>query len=356
MPNDDDLRDRMKRFEDKFESQSAGIQKVDRNLATVEAKIDGHSNEIKKLDATLEGLRTLVIQGTSEGRTVTWKQVGYFGAFVVVVVMPILGLLVTVSYKWVLPQRIETVVSNSKSLNSSFGALIDEKLKPTNATLADIKENTNGIRKDLNAVESAVKTTVTRKGVVHSLKHHTSGRQSALSGNLSEARDLLTAVEELKVPLERQDFKDLSIRLYSQYVATKEPQQKSEFLATFIAAANAKSVSEPTLHAVPSSVFTRANDARNYFEGTIDLSSQLEWNGAVFNKCTVVISKPEVGVILHDVRFLDCNFDRVTESAAIRDFLSTYLETTRPTVTFLGYKVLIDYSIGQKSAAKKAHR
>jgi hypothetical protein len=156
----------------------------------------------------------------------------------------------------------------------------------------------------------------------------------------------------LKIPLERQDYKDASIRLYKQYVVETDPQRKNELLATFIKAANAKSISEPTLHAVPDAVIARAKKDGKYFEGTIDLSSRPNWQGAVFDKCTIIISKPDVGVVLTKVRFLECNFDAVTESPAIRDFLSTYLETTRPTVTFPGYRVqILRYSIGKPIAS-----
>jgi septal ring factor EnvC (AmiA/AmiB activator) len=349
--NDEGLRDRMTRLEDKLDDHSTDIQKVDRNLATVEAKIDGHSNDIRKLDGTLEGLRELVEQRTSASRTVTWKQlIGFTSAFVFVVA-PLLSLLVTAGYAWFLPQRIERVVSNSDVLKTHFTTLInaslDERLRPTNKALSTIEQNTNGIIEQLKALKAAEKTTVTRKGVVQRLKHHAQSHGNTLKNDLREIQQLMAAVELLKVPLERQDYKEISSRLYRQYRATTETQQKNELLATFIKAANAKSVSEPTLHEPSENEIERAKRDGNYFEGTIDLSSSKEWKDTVFNKCRIIISKPEVGVILTNVRFLECNFDAVTESAPIRDLLSTYLETTRPTLTFPGYRVLKSYSIGK---------
>src|SRR5207248_4196454 len=125
-------------------------------------------------------------------------------------------------------------------------------------------------------------------------------------------------------------------------LAAKTPEERAEFLKTFIAAANAKSVSEKKLHRVVDCTFTREKQAKNYFEDTtIDLSSKEDWKGSVFKNCNIIISTPEKLVKLHDVRFIDCKFDSMTETGQARDFLSTYLENTKSTVTFLGNKVQI---------------
>jgi hypothetical protein len=322
--NDDGLHDRMNRFEDKFDER------------------------IEKFDDKLDGLEKLIQAKT--GRTVTWKHVAAFCSFCVVILLPLVGLVVKAFDRWILPERIESVVSNSKNLKADFSELIDlslDKKLAANLTLKTIGEDTKIIREELQSLKSVVKSNVAPKNVARKLKHHAAVSRKNLSENLTEIQHLLAAVEELRIPLKRQDYNDLSTRLYRQYATADEPEVRGQFLETFVSAANAKSVSEPELHKVPDVVFARAKKSGKYFEGTIDLSSRPKWDGAVFNNCTILISKPDVPVVLKNVRFLNCNFDEVSESPKIRDLLSTYLESTRSTVTFPGYKVLIDYVPGK---------
>jgi len=361
MPNrsdDSNLQSRFNKLEDKFDRHSADLQSIGRNLGQVEGKTDSHSGEIQKLEAAVGEIRKLVLERTSATRAVTWNQLLMFAGFFVFVMGPLISILAAAANAWILPGRIEHVVTNSDKVKNYFVGIVDsrldEKLKPINQTLASVStidENIRGIRDDLTALTSLVKTTATRKGVTKAIHNHSSSRRRDY--NLKEVRALLTAVQELKIPLERQDFKDLSMNLYLQYLATKEPEKKKELLETFIKAANAKSISEPTLHEIPPAVIAHAKASNNYFEGEVDLSSRSEWKGAVFNHCKIVISKPDVWVVLREVRFLDCSFDSLPDSPAV-NLLSTYLETTRPTLRFLGYRVDVNY-LGRLDQYRKRH-
>lgn len=344
-PNDPGLQDGMLRLQDKLEKHST-------DLATAEANIGIHADLLAKLERAIDELRNLVLQRTSASRTVTWKQLIGLSSVIVFVMAPLVSILVTAVYAWFLPQRIENVVVKSDRLNTHFAKLIntslDERFRLNNDTLKKtIEENTNTIMTELKALRSVTGTTVTRKRVRQKFDHVLAAKKTS-NENLEEIQQMLTAVEILKTPMERQDFQALSLRLYRQYEKEKSPERKSKLLATFIKAANAKSVAEPTLHHdVTAPLIERAKRQGNYFEGTVDLSSRTKWEGAVFQNCKIVISKPQVGVVLKNVRFLECNFDELTESPPIRDFLSTYLETTRSTVSFPGYKVqILRYKIG----------
>jgi archaellum component FlaC len=351
MPKQDDgLRDQFNRLEVKHERQSDEIREASTNVALLKQQVDGCAAEIKELKNGVNTVREWVAEQTSASRTVTWKQLAGVVSVLVFVTTPLVTLAMSLWSTSSLTNRIVAEVK-SDGMKPYFLTMIntglDDRLKPTNTSLSTIMENTNSIKQQLAALKSAVKTTVTRKGVAGQLKHHTEGAAPSIRKNLPDVQDLLEAVEAMRVPLERQDYQSLSSRLYSLYATTTDPQMKKEFLATFIKAANAKSVSEPALHNVAESEFARARNSNNYFEGTIDLSSRPEWKDAIFNKCAIIISKPDTPLVLANVRFLECGFDSITESAAVRDFLSVYLETTRSTVSFSGSRVLMSYAIGK---------
>src|SRR6202040_2398194 len=87
--NDDGLRTSLDRLEGKVDNQSREIQTIGLNIAGLQTTVGKHTEELDGLDHTINDIRTLIEERTSEGRTVTWKQLLMFAGLFAAVVFPI---------------------------------------------------------------------------------------------------------------------------------------------------------------------------------------------------------------------------------------------------------------------------
>jgi outer membrane murein-binding lipoprotein Lpp len=324
----DILQTRIDKLEQKFDDNIAETRKLDRGLASLEPKIDAHAKDLQKLDRHFDSLRTLVEDRTSASRAVTWTQLG---ALLFILLIPIAGPASSVFYAYILPQKIETVISGSSSLNTKLSA-IDEKLKPINEKLTAIQGDTKSVNTRLDLIESIVFPNLTRRTVATVLQKEMSGSAASLSEALPRTRSLLGVVKKEKLALQREDYKALSGHLLAAYSSAQEPLRQ-ELWETIIEAANTRSVADPTRNAqAEAELIRRAKEAGSYFEGVIDLSTKSSWKDAIFQNCKIIISNPDAPILLDGVRFINCDFQG-GDNGSNRELLTAFLENVQPTLS-----------------------
>jgi len=103
--------------------------------------------------------------------------------------------------------------------------------------------------------------------------------------------------------------------------------------------AETKTYTDAKLYPVHDSEVVEAKAANNYFEGKIDLSSKTTWKDSLFRNCTITISNPDNLFSLENTRFVDCSFQVEADEGVKKKLVSSFLETTEPTLTVPRFSV-----------------
>jgi hypothetical protein len=261
-----------------------------------------------------------------EKTAVTWQQL--FTSVGVIVL--IVGGLASLFYKTLLTSQIEQGISKSAYLSKNF-AEVEKQFSLINARL-DKFVSTSPI------LNPKILTAV--------LKEAISGDSISLASNLPNVRNMLTIAREKKVPLPDQTYKEISKPLFIKYDSAKQPLRQELWL-TFIELANTRTSTDNILHPVSESEIQRAKDANNFFEGNVDLSSRTTWKDTIFRNCTFTITNPGNDLTLTRVRFIDSEFQFVSESSAGRNLFQSLLESDISRVTAIIARFAVDQPIGK---------
>ena len=307
------------------------IVKLEEEISANAERTTNIHQDVTKLMSGLELLRD---------RAVTWKQliIGVIIPFVVCAAGSILGsaALFSSSYSNRIPKDIEYGISTSPSLKKNFDAI--------DTQLAKLDSRLSGFSKTLGSLADPATLSA-------SLKDATSVRKGLLAQTLPRIRNLLRVAKEMRVPLPPNTYKIMSIHLFGHYLSSNQPLRRDVW-NTLNECASTRTFTDAALHPLSDAEIEQARSKKKYFEGDIDLSSRPEWKDVVFKDCRIAISKPERGLNLVNVRFVDCEFTSNVENVVSARLFESVLQTVGPELDIPHFKVLRPYFYQKDAAAE----
>lgn len=250
--------------------------------------------------------------------TLKWGAPIVIGALITIAVAA-----TVVTFTSVLPEKIEHGISNSGSLNQKFEG-VDAKFLEVKASL--------------DRISNDVRQLFTPTSVAGRLKALASLDQKSLREALPTAKALLQTTKDLRLPVQGQDYKEISQAFSKHYATAKEPL-KEEVWNILVDLANTRTFTDAKLYPVPDSAVAEAKAAGNYFEGVIDLSSKTTWKDSLFRNCTLTINNSNSLFSLENTRFIDCTFQLKPDKGVSRGLLASFLRSSEPTVNVPKFSV-----------------
>lgn len=237
--------------------------------------------------------------------------------WVIPILTTVVVALTVVTFTSVLPEKIQTGIANSESLNRRFGGL--------DSSLKEIKSDLDKLTEDLRKLN-------TGDDVAAKLKKFTSRDTGSLKQGLMRANELLDTTKKLRIPLSAENYSEVSRKLVQQYESSNESVKKDVW-ATLVELANTKTFTDLILYPISESTVSEARSNNRYFEGEIDLSSRSNWQNTIFRNCTITVRNPSGAFSLENSRFIDCTFVFDSDHIANRKLLASFLGAPGATIT-----------------------
>lgn len=301
------------------------VQQLNERVKNLEDSLEKDTNtlrgEVKALD---EKLNTQ----TSAERTVTWSQfrwlLGGIASGMLVIISATLGA-AGFFYTQLLPEKIETGISNSMSLSNNFNGL-NKRLEVFDGGLKEIRNEIAELRFNIRGLADS-------KFIAAALKEAVSGDQATLSKRLPDVKRLTRQITSLKIPLPDKDYREISKPLMNHYDTSKPPFQHQLWEA-LVDLANARSSTDTIVHPLSEAEIADARARGTYIENIdVDLSEKTNWEGIIFKNCEIRISKPENDLTLTKVRFTECSFQLQSENGPMQKLLGAVLENNGPQIS-----------------------
>jgi hypothetical protein len=302
--------------------------KVNQRLTGLENQIKDHTKEVANVQADLQRVDA-DLRSLGDRALTSWQvQTRVFLPLVITVLTAAVGLYFGLSTQASnrLPKDIEYGIYSSPALKDKFGG-IDNHLTKIDVKLEDISRTLS-----LFAHTGAVSTAIIDATSV-------SGDQ--LPKSIPRLRNLLDFAKNSRTPLPSSTYKRASQKLFSHYIISTQPlKQQLWELLTY--ALGTRTSTDVALAPVAETDIDQARAAHNFFDGKVDLSQRTEWKDAIFKDAEISISKPENELILDGVRFIDCDFQSLSENDSNQKLLQNLLVASKPTfsVAINSFRVL----------------
>lgn len=318
--------------------------KTNQRLIGIETQLNTHTREVAtvqeglmSLSANLQSLRDRAV---TSWQVITRVLLPLMGTVVGAAVVLYFGL--STQYNNRLPKEIEYGIYSSLALKDRFGT-VDVRLTKIDDKLGEISR-TLGLFRNASAVSTAI-------------LEATSVPKDQLAKAIPRVRSLFDFAKSSRTPLSASTYKRVSQRLFSHYLASKEPL-KQEVWDVLAYAVTTRTSTDLSSAPVSDSEIEQARAVGNFFEGEIDLSQKTEWKNAIFRNAKIIISKPDNELVLDGVRFIDCDFQSIPQNASNQKLVQNLLVAPRPelSVTINSYRVLTPRYTGTSERKSDATR
>jgi hypothetical protein len=252
---------------------------------------------------------------------IDWKSPTTFVLGVLTIVLTVALGSLTIFFAYILPDKITAAITTSPAVLG-----IRSDLQQMNHTLGGVDKRVSGLETEVkDKIEPLLPALRNPTLMIEAVKTMTSTDRLALAKELPEARKLLLILRESKRTVRSTVYREISSPLNANYKSPSVPLEvKDQIWLTLEALASTKSTTDSIAYKLPEADLKRAKESGKFLDGgERDLSDQRVWKEAIFQDCTIRISKPNQGLILSNVRFLNVDFDGLPQNAASHTLLGT---------------------------------
>jgi len=239
--------------------------------------------------------------------------------------LAILGVVITLFtffYTSVLPDKIEAVLSHSKSIDD-----IRTDVKSVKAGIDDLRGGVSEILPLLAPLKDP-------RLIVETLKNTASMDPALLMKELPSARKLLPILRASKDRVPTKAYREISAPLSKVYDSTQQQDLKNEVWLTLTDLAGTKSTTDVRMYAIPDAEIKLAKESGNFIEGGVtDLSEKERWTNTIFKNCIITITKPAQPLSLVHVRFRDVDFETIPQNKTSENLVLGVLKSDGPIIT-----------------------